>query len=167
MLHPPGDGSLRTNPAPRPPWSDNNRDFLSGWPLRTFLELGALPSAVPCARLHVRLVLCEWGLSALGYDSELVTSELLSNAIAAIRELPQIATVRLWVLCDGSEVLILVADASGQLPARAEPDDDAEAGRGLLLVEAISVQWGCFFPQDGTPGKVTWALIGDKPQDGL
>ena len=24
------------------------------WPLRDFLELGALPGAVPCARYHVR-----------------------------------------------------------------------------------------------------------------
>jgi hypothetical protein len=29
------------------------------WPLRSFLELGALPGAVPCARLHTRQVLWE------------------------------------------------------------------------------------------------------------
>ena len=29
-------------------------------PLRSYLELGVLPSAVPCARLHVRHVLWEW-----------------------------------------------------------------------------------------------------------
>jgi hypothetical protein len=31
-------------------------------PLRSYLELGALPTAVPCARLHARHVLCEWGV---------------------------------------------------------------------------------------------------------
>jgi hypothetical protein len=31
------------------------------WPLRSGLELGALPSAVPCARLHARQVTWEWG----------------------------------------------------------------------------------------------------------
>jgi len=31
------------------------------WPLRSSLELGALSSAVPCARLHVKHVLWEWG----------------------------------------------------------------------------------------------------------
>jgi len=31
------------------------------WPLRSYLELGALPSAVPCARLHAKQVLWEWG----------------------------------------------------------------------------------------------------------
>ncbi len=33
------------------------------WLLRDFIELGALPGAIPCARLHARLVLTEWGLS--------------------------------------------------------------------------------------------------------
>jgi hypothetical protein len=31
------------------------------WPLRSSLELGALPTAVPCACLHVKHVLWEWG----------------------------------------------------------------------------------------------------------
>jgi hypothetical protein len=33
----------------------------ASWPLRSHLELGALPSAVPCARLHAKHVLWEWG----------------------------------------------------------------------------------------------------------
>jgi hypothetical protein len=36
-----------------------------GWPLQDFLELGALAGAVPCARLHSREVLREWGMVAL------------------------------------------------------------------------------------------------------
>ena len=39
--------------------------FAAQWPYRSFLELGALAGAVPCARLHARLVLLEWGLAAL------------------------------------------------------------------------------------------------------
>ena len=35
------------------------------WPLRDFLELGALPGAVACARYHVRQVLWEWRLTDL------------------------------------------------------------------------------------------------------
>jgi hypothetical protein len=31
------------------------------WPLETFLELGALPTAVACARWHAKQVLWEWG----------------------------------------------------------------------------------------------------------
>jgi anti-sigma regulatory factor (Ser/Thr protein kinase) len=52
-------------------------------PLQSFLELGALPTAVPCARLHTRHVLAEWGLAALAANAELIVSELTTNAIAA------------------------------------------------------------------------------------
>jgi hypothetical protein len=31
------------------------------WLLRSYLELGALPGAVPCARLHARQLVLEWG----------------------------------------------------------------------------------------------------------
>ena len=47
---------------------------LAQWPLQSRLELGALPGAVPCARLHARLVLTEWGQASLGDSVELVLS---------------------------------------------------------------------------------------------
>src|SRR5579864_226362 len=52
-------------------------------PLRSYLELGALPTTVPCARLHARHVLHEWGLNGLAPDSELLVSELVTNAVKA------------------------------------------------------------------------------------
>ena len=55
---------------------------LSEWPLTSNLELGALASAVPCARLHARLVLLEWGLAHIADDAELIVSELTTNANA-------------------------------------------------------------------------------------
>jgi hypothetical protein len=45
-------------------------------PLRSYLELGALPTAVPCARLHARHVLREWGLNGLSGDSARVLIEV-------------------------------------------------------------------------------------------
>ncbi len=59
--------------------------FAVQWPYRTFLELGALAGAVPSARLHVRLVLLEWGLAALSDDTELLVSELVTNGVRASR----------------------------------------------------------------------------------
>ena len=53
------------------------------WPLCSYLELGALPTAVPCARLHARHVLREWGMSRLAQDGELLVSELVTNAVQA------------------------------------------------------------------------------------
>jgi hypothetical protein len=50
------------------------------WPLQTLLELGAFPSAVPCARGYVRTVALEWGLPDLADTAELLASELVTNA---------------------------------------------------------------------------------------
>src|ERR1700676_4170103 len=54
-----------------------------GWPHASFLELAALPTAVPCGRLHAKNVVCEWGLGCLSDTVELLVSELLSNAVKA------------------------------------------------------------------------------------
>ncbi len=127
------------------------------WPLRDFLELGALPSAVPCARLHARLVVQEWGLSTLADNVELVVSELITNALNASAGLGPAPSVRLWLLGDAGQVLILVWDASPYAPIRTDVPAYAEAGRGLLLVEAASSQWGSSANSRG--GKSVWALI--------
>lgn len=129
------------------------------WPLRDVLELGALPDAVPCARLHARQLLWEWGLTGQSESAELLVSELMTNAIAASRSLNRVFPVRLWLLTDKARVLILVWDASPRPPALAgDISKDAESGRGLLLVESISERWDWYFPQD-TGGKVVWALL--------
>ena len=71
-------------------------------PIRTPLELGALPTAVPCARLHARHVLREWGLNALAPDSELLVSELVTNAVKATAGRDE-AAVRLRLSADRAE----------------------------------------------------------------
>ena len=127
------------------------------WPLRDFLELGALPSAVPCARLHARLVIQEWGLTALADNIELVVSELITNAVHASRRLGLATPVRLWLLSDAEQVLTIVWDASLSVPIHADVSVEAEGGRGLLLVEAISSEWGTSASPSG--GKTVWTLI--------
>ena len=112
----------------------------SQWPLHSFLEFGALPGAVPCARLHTRQLLWEWGLAAITDSTELVVSELITNAIQASRATGLAAPVRLWLLSDKAQVLVLVWDTSPHPPVQAAISDETENGRGLLLVEAISQQ---------------------------
>lgn len=131
----------------------------SQWPLRSFLEFGALPGAVPCARLHARLLLWEWGVAALTNSTELVVSELVTNAIQASRATGQTTPVRLWLLSDKVQVLVLVWDASPGSPVRADISDETENGRGLLLVEAVSQQWAWYFPAAEEGGKYVWAQI--------
>lgn len=128
-----------------------------GWALQDFLEFGALVSAVPCARLHARQVLWEWGLASLGESAELLVTELISNAVKASRAARQVSPVRLWLMSDRAQILILVWDASPEPPVRVDANAETENGRGLMLVEAISTQWGWY--RGGSRGKFAWAVL--------
>ena len=146
------------------------------WARRTHLELGALRGAVPCARLHARHVLWEWGLSDLDEAVELVVSELVTNAIQASaglsREVPDydedshgLPCVWLWLASDGRQLVVEVGDSSPRTPMQAETEQDVEGGRGLLLVETVSRRWGYYFPAEEDDSqrkiirKVVWALL--------
>jgi anti-sigma regulatory factor (Ser/Thr protein kinase) len=139
----------------------------SGWPLQSYLELATLPSAVPCARLHARQILWEWGLQALTDTAELIVSELVTNAINASQGsrgsryaghwMPGASPLRLWLHGDSERIAIQVWDGNDQVPTRQAKELDAESGRGLLLVEALTEAWGSYRPQDSS-GKVVWAV---------
>jgi anti-sigma regulatory factor (Ser/Thr protein kinase) len=130
---------------------------------QSHLVLGALPSAVPCARLHTRLVLAEWDLKPLAETAELLVSELVTNAVRASAGLPArhlgLPTVQLWLSADHERVLIEVWDADERMPVCEQPDPSAEHGRGLFLVETLSENWGTYRPA-GYPGKIVWARCG-------
>src|SRR5712691_6348360 len=108
------------------------------WPLRSYLELAAMPTAVPCARLHAKNILCEWGMPAFAGIVELLVSEITTNAVRASVSLAGQATdmplVRFWITSDGHRVLIQVWDSDHHGPAPQDAGLDAENGRGLLLV---------------------------------
>jgi anti-sigma regulatory factor (Ser/Thr protein kinase) len=129
---------------------------VTGWHLHTHLAFGALPGAVPCARLHTRCRLREWGLG--NADAiELAVSELVTNGVTATVEAGFPLPVHFWLISDGSQVLILVQDASPCPPVCLAPDGETESGRGLMLVEAVSTEWGSY--PCPAAGKVVWALV--------
>lgn len=144
--------------APAPAPSSQAESLARDWPLADFIELGALAGSAPCARLHARQIVWEWRLDRLSDSVELVVDELVTNAVAASRRLDWPYPVRMWLLSDRVNVLVLVWDANPQPPERIDPGDDAESGRGLLLVEAISAQWD-WYAGPGTGGKLVHALI--------
>jgi hypothetical protein len=55
------------------------------------------------------------------------------------------------------KVVIEVFDHDPNPPILVDADTDAEGGRGLLLVEALSKEWGHFFPPAG--GKIVYAVV--------
>jgi anti-sigma regulatory factor (Ser/Thr protein kinase) len=134
----------------------------SALPLKTHLELAALPSAVSCARGHVRMVAREWGLADLASTAELLASELVTNAVQASERLriradvPAVHVVRLWLVSDQISMVIHVWDASEEMPVRCQATPDEERGRGLLLVDSLGKEWGAYRKP---VGKVVWVMI--------
>ena len=59
-------------PVPVPPSHHQGLSMADEWPLRSYLELGPLPGAVPCARLHARHLLWEWRLTRFTERVELL-----------------------------------------------------------------------------------------------
>jgi hypothetical protein len=103
-------------------------------------------------------------------SAELIASELATNAVestgitdphpqyADLEGLPTIG-VQLQVRADA--LRIAVWDSSDKPPVPEAAQNDAESGRGLLLVEALSTRWGVHGSQAG--GKVVWADLRTPP----
>jgi anti-sigma regulatory factor (Ser/Thr protein kinase) len=150
------------------PASNYKKPTMNDWPLKSQLELGALPSAVPCARLHAKHRLWEWGLEGFTDSVELIVSELTTNAVAASAGLtgsryhgrwtPGVPPVRLSLHSDKERVVVEVWDGDDRLPEAQGIDLEAEGGRGLLLVATLSSEWGIYKPE-GASGKCVWAEL--------
>jgi hypothetical protein len=66
--------------------------------------------------------------------------------------------IRLWLYSDEQSVLVQVWDGDHHMPERRAAAPDDESGRGLLLVETLSAEWGAYV-LEGATGKITWALV--------
>jgi hypothetical protein len=133
------------------------------WPLRSSLELGALPTAVPCACLHVQHILWEWGLNSLAERAEVLVSELVTSAVNATAGRPG-QTVTLNLSGNTTRVLIEVGDADPQPPGTKGPNEGgtSEPDDGVLLVAALSTRWD-WYPLQDPPGKVVWCELAAAP----
>jgi anti-sigma regulatory factor (Ser/Thr protein kinase) len=123
----------------------------------SYLELAPLPGASPCARLHAIQVLHEWGLRDLAEDAALIVSELMTNAADASIVLPDRPPIALRLLASEKSLVIEAWDQSPLDVEPHEPDPDAECGRGLTVVAALSHRWGC--ERTGHRHKVVWAEL--------
>jgi anti-sigma regulatory factor (Ser/Thr protein kinase) len=137
------------NPSPGPGFGR--------WRLSSKLELGPLPSAVPCARLHAKIIVREWDLAHIADDAEVIVSELATNALKAARPLPDLQPITLYLQASDDYLMIQVRDALAAAPAPRPHAIDSETGRGLDIVSLLSDRWGFYHPADG--GKVVWAAL--------
>ena len=70
---------------------------------------------------------------------------------------PGAQLLRFWLTSDQHSVLIQVWDSDHHRPVLKDPEPDAEGGRGLLLIDTLSTQWGWYTP-DEQGGKIVWAV---------
>jgi serine phosphatase RsbU (regulator of sigma subunit)/anti-sigma regulatory factor (Ser/Thr protein kinase) len=106
------------------------------------------PAVVSRARTAVTAQLAAWGLDELAFTTELVASELVTNAIRHAT-----GPVQLRLLRDRA-LLCEVSDGSSTSPRLRRARTEDEGGRGLFLVAQLTERWGTRY----TPyGKVIWA----------
>ncbi|NUK27011.1 ATP-binding protein [Streptomyces lunaelactis] len=131
-----------------------------------WFRYSAEPKAVPFGRQFAANVLRDWNLEHLTESVTLIVSELVTNAVRATgttkpevgyqeRELLPFVAVRLRV--SDLTLVVEVWDDSRALPRMRTPEPDAEDGRGLSLVQALSLRWDSHRHPSG--GKVVYAVL--------
>ncbi|MFE0460270.1 SpoIIE family protein phosphatase [Kitasatospora sp. NPDC058965] len=105
------------------------------------------PAAVSASRAAATAQLRRWGLDDLVLGTELILSELVTNAI---RHAAGPIGVRLQY---GRTLICQVADGSGTSPRMRLAASTDEGGRGLFLVGQIAQRWGTRYTEHG---KVIW-----------
>ena len=125
------------------------------------VRLATGPAAPAEARRRVRDAIRSWRVPVDLDAALLLTSELVTNAVR--HEAGQGAqAVVLAIACSRGRLRVDVHDTSRSLPAVAEVPADAETGRGLLLVETLSDEWGCYRTPAGKAVYFTLAFETDK-----
>ena len=131
--------------------------FAGWWSHEIVLE--AEPVSASKARDFSRQHLVAHDLWHLVEDVRLVVSELATNAMIHART-PFVVSLS---GIDGS-VLLAVRDGSTSSPDRAAPNVMDIGGRGLLLVEMLSREWGVTANADGS--KSVWASFATRTRPG-
>ena len=130
--------------------------------------LATLPTSPFWARRYIRRFLdscLEIGIDTAD-TAELLVSELVTNSVRfASGPVPaheysgRVNAGVIWLsvrhFVEG--LLIEVFDTDASPPVFTDPAEDAESGRGLFIIDALSMKWSYFFPAGG--GKVVYCFI--------
>jgi two-component sensor histidine kinase len=131
----------------------------------SYLELVTLPSTPFWARRHTEAALHAWQLDPdTVQTAELLVSELITNAIHAgnpdhqpSANTSHVEWISLTLHLMAGRLVIEVFDNDPNPPVLTHPADDDESGRGLMLVQALSKEWGHHFPPAG--GKTVYFIL--------
>ena len=106
------------------------------------------PAVVAEARKSATRQLSDWGLDDLAFTTELVVSELVTNAIRHAG-----GPIRLRLIAEQA-LICEVSDGGASAPHLRHPKTTDEGGRGLLLISQFTQRWGTRYTSDG---KIIWA----------
>lgn len=108
-------------------------------------DVPAVPSAVHTIRQMANRQLAAWNLEDAAFTTELIVSELVTNAI---RHASQPISLRLirerTLICE-------VSDSSNTSPHLRRPLSTDEGGRGLFLVAQVAQRWGTRYTPKAKP----------------
>ncbi|MFE0253777.1 SpoIIE family protein phosphatase [Streptomyces sp. NPDC059010] len=111
-------------------------------------DLPSDPAVVSRARVAVTERLAAWHLAELAFTTELIASELVTNAIRHATGPLQLRLLRdRALICE-------VSDGSSTSPRLRRACTEDEGGRGLFLVAQLTERWGTRYTPEG---KVIWA----------
>ncbi|MER5796529.1 SpoIIE family protein phosphatase [Streptomyces sp. NPDC001980] len=106
------------------------------------------PAAVADIRAEAVRQVVAWGYDELATTTELIVSELVTNAIRYAEPPIRLRLLRdAWLTCE-------VADASSTAPRLRHARSTDEGGRGLFLVAQLARRWGARYTGEG---KIIWA----------
>jgi hypothetical protein len=119
---------------------------------RRQVQLPCNPTSARLARRVVQRTCHAWGIPKMAADAAIVASELTDNMVYHARS-------QGWLRLDlrGNKLTIAVADADPRPPQLRIPGLRAAGGRGLVLVDKLSRNWGTAPQPSG--GKVVWAVL--------
>ncbi|MFF3817540.1 SpoIIE family protein phosphatase [Streptomyces bluensis] len=113
-----------------------------------YWDLPSDPALVAQARRITIRQLGAWGLGELAFTTELIVSELVTNAIRHAT-----GPIRLRLILERA-LICEVFDGGATAPHLRHPRATDEGGRGLFLISQFTQRWGTrFLPE----GKVIWA----------
>jgi anti-sigma regulatory factor (Ser/Thr protein kinase) len=119
--------------------------------LETRLPATALAAAE--ARGFLRAALETWALDGFGEVTELLTTELVTNAVIHVGREP----IVLRVGADTERIRVEVHDPGSSAPIIRHVDDTTLGGRGVLIVDSLATKWGT--RHDDPIGKSVWFEI--------
>ncbi|MFJ9870198.1 sodium/proline symporter PutP [Streptomyces sp. NPDC101165] len=117
------------------------RDRVVSW------DLPSDPAIVAHARTLAARQLTEWGMPELTFTTELIVSELVTNAIRHATGPVGLRLIRdRGLICE-------VSDSSSTSPRLRHARTTDEGGRGLLIVAQLAHRWGTRYTRTG---KIIW-----------